>query len=75
MLFPIPERGLSERLYRVKAKTILVWGDSDRVVSPIYAHEFKRLIKGAQLVSVPEAGHMVLMEKTRETAAAIQRLG
>ena len=74
LLFPVPERGLSERLYRVKAKTILVWGDSDRVVSPVYAHEFKRLIKGAQLVSVPEAGHLVLMEKTRETVAAIQRL-
>ncbi len=74
LLFPIPERGLSERLYRVKAKTVLVWGDSDRVISPVYAHEFKRLIKGAQLVSIPEAGHMVTLEKTRETAAAIQRL-
>jgi len=74
LLFPIPERGLSERLYRVKAKMILVWGDSDRVVSPVYAHEFKRLIKGAQLVSIPEAGHLVQLEKPRETAAAIQRL-
>jgi pimeloyl-ACP methyl ester carboxylesterase len=74
LLFPIPERGLSERLYRVTAKTILVWGDSDKVVSPIYAHEFKRLIKGAQLVSIPEAGHLVTLEKTRETVAAIQRL-
>ena len=74
LLFPVPERGLSERLYRVKAKTILVWGDSDKVVSPVYAHEFKRLIKGAQLVSIPEAGHMVLQEKPRETVAAIQRL-
>lgn len=74
LLFPIPERGLSERLYRVKAKTILVWGDSDKVVSPVYAHEFKRLIAGAQLVSIPEAGHAVPIEKTKETVAAIQRL-
>ena len=42
ILFPIPERGLSERLYRVKAKTMLVWGDSDKLVSPVYAHAFKR---------------------------------
>jgi pimeloyl-ACP methyl ester carboxylesterase len=74
LLFPIPERGLADRLYRVKAKTVLVWGDSDRVVSPVYAHEFKRLIKGSQLVSIPEAGHMVLLEKPRETVAALQRL-
>src|SRR5438477_10304085 len=75
LLFPIPERGLSQRLYRITAKPILVWGDSDKLISPVYAHEFKRLIKGAQLVSIPEAGHMVLQEKTRETVAAIQRLG
>jgi pimeloyl-ACP methyl ester carboxylesterase len=54
---------------------VLVWGDSDKLISPVYAHEFKRLIKGAQLVSIPEAGHLVLQEKTRETMAAIQRLG
>ena len=75
MLFPIPDRGLSQRLYRVKAKTILVWGDSDKLIPPVYAQEFKRRIAGAQLVSIPEAGHMVALEKTRETVAAIQRLG
>ncbi len=74
LLFPIPERGLSQRLYRVKAKTVLVWGDSDRLISPVYAHEFKRLIKGSQLVSIPEAGHMVIVEKTKETLNAIARL-
>ena len=42
MLFPIPERGLAERLYRIKAKTVLVWGDSDKLIPPVYAHEFKR---------------------------------
>jgi pimeloyl-ACP methyl ester carboxylesterase len=75
ILFPIPDRGLSQRLYRVKAKTILVWGDSDKLIPPVYAQEFKRRIPGAQLVSIPEAGHMVALEKTPETVAAIQRLG
>lgn len=74
LLFPIPERGLAQRLYRVKAKTVLVWGDSDRLISPVYAHEFKRLIKGSQLVSIPEAGHMVIVEKTKEALNAIARL-
>jgi len=74
LLFPIPDRGLSQRLYRVKARTILVWGDSDKLIPPVYAQEFKRRIAGAQLVSIPEAGHMVAAEKTRETVAAIQRL-
>jgi len=75
ILFPIPDRGLAQRMYRIKAKTIVVWGDSDRMIPPIYAQEFKRRITGAQLVSIPEAGHMVAVEKTKETVAAIQRLG
>ncbi|MES3028888.1 MAG: alpha/beta fold hydrolase [Pseudomonadota bacterium] len=75
ILFPIPERGLVERLYRIKAKTVIVWGDSDRLVPPFYAHGFKKGIAGAELVSIPEAGHMVIVEKTPAVVEAIGRLG
>jgi pimeloyl-ACP methyl ester carboxylesterase len=75
ILFPIPERGLSTRLYRIKARTVLVWGDSDKLVPPVYAHAFKKAIKGAELVSIPEAGHMVTVEKTDAVAEAVGRLG
>jgi len=75
ILFPIPERGLSSRLYRVKAKTLLIWGDSDRLIPPAYAQAWKKAIKGAELVSIPEAGHMVTIEKSDQVAAAIARLG
>ncbi len=74
ILFPIPERGLSTRLYRIKAKTLLVWGDSDKVVAPAYAHAFKKGIAGSELVVIPEAGHLVNLEKPDQTAAALQRL-
>lgn len=74
ILFPIPERGLEGRLYRIKARTILIWGDSDKLTPPIYAQEFKRKIAGAQLVSIPEAGHMAPWEKTRECVEAVARL-
>lgn len=75
ILFPIPERGLSSRLYRVKAKTVIVWGDSDRLIPPFYAHGFKKGIAGAELVSIPEAGHMVILEKPEAVAQAVSRLG
>jgi len=75
ILFPIPERGLSARLYRIRAKTILVWGDSDKLISPIYAEAFKKGIKGAELVAIPEAGHMVTIEKPDQVMAALGRLG
>ena len=75
ILFPIPERGLVDRLCRIKAKTVIVWGDSDRLVPPFYAHGFKKGIAGSALVSIPEAGHMVIVEKTPAVVEAIGRLG
>ena len=75
LLFPIPERGLSQRMYRIKAKTVVIWGDSDKLIPPFYAHGFKKGIAGAELVSIPEAGHMVTLEKTVAVVEAISRLG
>jgi len=75
ILFPIPERGLAQRLYRIKAKTVIVWGDSDKLIPPTYAHAFKKGIAGAQLVSIPEAGHMINLEQPDAVAAAVGQLG
>jgi len=74
ILFPIPDRGLSSRLYRIKARTLLVWGDSDRLIAPVYAQSFKKAISRAELVVVPEAGHLVTIEKPDSVAAALARL-
>lgn len=75
ILFPVPDRGLSQRLYRIKAKTVLVWGASDRLISPVYAESFKKGIRGSELVAIPEAGHMVTLEKPDQVLAALARLG
>ena len=75
ILFPIPERGLQQRLYRIKARTVIIWGDSDRLIPPVYAHGFKKSIVGAGLISIPEAGHMVTMEQPKAVAEAVRGLG
>ncbi|MDE2488792.1 MAG: alpha/beta fold hydrolase [Alphaproteobacteria bacterium] len=75
ILFPIPERGLASRLYRIKARTVLVWGDSDKLIPPVYAHAFKKGVARCELVSIPEAGHMVPIEKTEAVVEAVSRLG
>jgi pimeloyl-ACP methyl ester carboxylesterase len=72
ILFPIPERGLAGRLYRVKARTVLIWGASDRLVPPIYGPAWQAALSEASLVTIPEAGHMVLLEKPDEVAKAIE---
>ncbi len=71
ILFPIPERGLSERLYRIKAKTLIVWGASDKLIPPIYGEAFKKAIKGAQLTTIPKAGHLVPLEQPDELVSAL----
>ena len=69
MLFPIPDRGLDERLYRIRAKTVLIWGESDRVIPAAYGNAFCRGIAGAELVQIPAAGHMVIVEQPEAVVA------
>jgi pimeloyl-ACP methyl ester carboxylesterase len=73
-MFPIPDRGLASRLYRIKAKTVLIWGEGDKLIPPIYAQAFQKGITGSDLVLIPEAGHMVAFEKPKDVASAIARL-
>ena len=73
ILFPIPERGLAGRLYRIKAKTLLIWGESDRLMPPVYAHAFRSALPHADLVLIPAAGHMVTFERTGAVSDAISR--
>jgi len=74
ILFPIPDRGLSERLYRIRARTQVVWGASDRLIPPIYGKRLAEGIRGATLTTIPNAGHMVPYEQPDAVLAAIAKL-
>jgi pimeloyl-ACP methyl ester carboxylesterase len=74
LLFPIPDRGLNERLYRIRAKTVIIWGESDRMIPPAHGDAFQREIAGAELISIRAAGHMVIVEHPDVVAAALMRL-
>ena len=63
ILFPIPNRRLSKRLYRLTAPTLVVWGTADRLIVPAYAERWKALIPGARVVTVDNAGHMLPYEQ------------
>lgn len=71
MLFPIPNRRLSDRLYRLRAETLLVWGESDRLIPPLYADRWQELLGKSSLVTVPEAGHAAPLEQPDAVAAAV----
>lgn len=64
LLFPIPDRGLARRLYRVRAPTTLIWGDNDRLTPVSYAEMFAGALPHAE-VKVFAGGHMVHYESTQ----------
>ena len=71
ILFPIPDRHLSKRLYRLRAETLLVWGESDRLVPPVYAGRWQELVPHAKLATVAEAGHALVVEQPAAVAEAV----
>jgi pimeloyl-ACP methyl ester carboxylesterase len=54
---------LRYRLHRINVPTLLLWGASDRVVPVTYAQAYQRLIPGARLEVIAEAGHLPHVEQ------------
>ena len=60
LLWPLGDTGLASRLSRIRNDTLLVWGESDRVVPASYRARFSGAISGKTRVDIiPGAGHMV----------------
>ena len=47
----------------MRAPTLVVWGESDRLIQPVYAGEFTSRIKNSRSVTIKEAGHMPMYEQ------------
>jgi pimeloyl-ACP methyl ester carboxylesterase len=62
---------LRKWLRRIDVPTHIVWGDSDRIQSPAYAHELNQAIAGSRVTIIPDAGHMMHIEKPDAVAAAV----
>jgi pimeloyl-ACP methyl ester carboxylesterase len=71
LLFPIPDRGLGQRLHRITAKTLIVWGRDDALVPATYGDAFKKAISKSKLVKVAKAGHAVGQERPEAVLRAI----
>jgi pimeloyl-ACP methyl ester carboxylesterase len=73
ILFPIPNRRLSKRLYRLTAETLVLWGAADRLIAPAYAAEWKALIPTARVQTIEGAGHMLPYEQPEAFVDALVR--
>jgi len=70
-IWPLPDKGLSKRLYRVRAPTLLVWGAQDALMAPAYGDDFAAAIAGSRLEIVEGAGHLPQLEQTERVVAAV----
>jgi pimeloyl-ACP methyl ester carboxylesterase len=70
-LWPVPDRGLSKRLHRVTAPTLIIWGEDDQLIPVAYAGEFGRLIPDSHVEIVPNCGHVPQVEQTDHTYATV----
>ena len=62
-LWPLPDRGLKKRAWRIAAPTLVMMGESDKLIPPIYANEFTSRIKNSRSVTIKQAGHMPMYEQ------------
>ena len=72
-LWPIPDRKLKKRAYRIAAPTLLVWGASDRLIPPVYAGVFKSHIRNCSEAIIPEAGHAIIHEQTQKFCDTVKK--
>jgi pimeloyl-ACP methyl ester carboxylesterase len=73
ILFPIPNRRLAKRLYRLRAETLLVFGRSDRLLPAAYVRRWQELAPRAELAFVDAAGHMLPYEDPTAFVGAVSR--
>jgi abhydrolase domain-containing protein 6 len=60
---------LEGKLDKITVPTLIVWGDSDKVIHVSSAAIFEKNIKGSRAVIIKECGHLPMMEKPAETAS------
>lgn len=68
------QHNLWRQAERVLAPTLLVYGGRDRLVSFRMARRAAAAFRGARLLTLPEAGHVAMMEYPEAVARAIREL-
>ena len=63
---------LRSRLHRIDVPSLVLWGESDRIVTPDYGRAFAASIPGARFESIPAAGHYPYLERPADFATAVR---
>lgn len=61
---------LEDRLVRVKAPVLLIWGENDRILHVSGAEKFKAGLKRCRVTTLRECGHVVFFDQPKATREA-----
>ena len=64
---------LKQWLHRIAVPALLIWGESDRVVTPRYGRAFADLIPNAGFIEIANAGHHPELEQPDAFVATVSR--
>ncbi len=64
---------LKHWLHRISAPTLVLWGDSDRIVTPSYGRQYADLIPGSIFETIPQAGHHPELEQPAAFIARVEQ--
>jgi pimeloyl-ACP methyl ester carboxylesterase len=72
IFWPLGNTRIEKRLRLIKAPTLLLWGEQDRIMPQAYAEIFSQRITGPTTTKIiPGAGHLAELDKPAEVAAEI----
>jgi pimeloyl-ACP methyl ester carboxylesterase len=60
------------QLDRITVPTLILCGTDDALTPPKYSEYLSAEIRGSELVLIPDAGHLLMLEKPLETNRAIE---
>jgi pimeloyl-ACP methyl ester carboxylesterase len=63
---------LKHWLHRIEVPTRVIWGDSDRIVTPEYGRAYADLIPGAEFTVIPSSGHHPELEQPDAFLTAVE---
>lgn len=71
--FACDQTDITEEVGKIKIPTLIIHGLDDQLTPPYCSEYLNHAIKGSEMVSIADAGHMVLLEKPEEVNREIER--
>jgi pimeloyl-ACP methyl ester carboxylesterase len=59
---------LESDLHRIRTKTLIIWGDKDKLIHVSCADILLKGIKNSKVIAIKDCGHLPMIERAEETA-------